>query len=83
MKLTKHGDYLYRLAHYGLINGYLVVGDDGLSVIDTGVAGTAKLLGRAVAQLQKPVRRILLTHAHIDHVGGLDKLAARYPEADP
>ena len=82
MKLTKHGDYLYRLAHYGLINGYLVVGDDGLSIVDTGVAGTAGLLGEAATQLQRPVRRILLTHAHIDHVGGLDPLYARYPEAE-
>ena len=82
MKLTKHGDYLYRLAHYGLINCYLVVEDDGLSIIDTGVAGTAVLLAEAAAQLQRPVRRILLTHAHGDHVGGLDRLCARYPEAE-
>lgn len=82
MKFTKHGDYLYRVAHYGLINGYLVAEDDGLSIVDTGIAGTAKLLGEAVTQLQKPVRRILLTHAHGDHVGGLDALYARYPEAE-
>ena len=82
MKLTKHGDHLYRLAHYGLINCYLVVEDDGLNVVDTGVAGTAKLLEEAAIQLQRPVRRILLTHAHVDHVGGLDALHARYPEAE-
>ncbi len=82
MKLTKHGNYLYRLAHYGLINCYLIVEDDGLSIIDTGVAGTAKLLVEAAIQLQRPVRRILLTHAHGDHVGGLDALYARYPEAE-
>ncbi len=82
MKLTKHGDYLYRVAHYGLINGYLVLESDGLSVVDTGVAGTARLLEQAVTQLQKPVRRILLTHAHGDHVGGLDRLHALYPEAE-
>lgn len=70
------------MTHYGFINCYLVVEDDGLSIIDTGVAGTAKLLGEAVTQLQKPVRRILLTHAHGDHVGGLDPLHTLYPEAE-
>ena len=82
MRLTKHGDYLYHVAHYRLINCYLVVEDDGLSIVDTGIAGTAKLLEQAVTQLQRPVKHILLTHAHGDHVGGLDQLCAHYSEAE-
>lgn len=82
MKLTKHGDYLYQVAHYGLINCYLVLEDDGLSIVDTGVAGTAGLLERAAQKLRQPVKRILLTHADDDHVGGLDGLHKRYPDAE-
>ncbi len=82
MSLSQHSPYLYRLTHYGVINCYLVVEDDGLTIVDTGIAGTAKLLERAVTQLQKPVKRILLTHAHGDHAGGLDALHALYPAAE-
>lgn len=81
MKLEQHGTYLYRVAHYGLINCYLVVEDDGLSIIDTGIAGTAGVLGEAVKQLRQPLKRILLTHADGDHVGGLDTLHGRFPDA--
>lgn len=82
MNLKQHGPYLYRLTHYGLINCYLVVEDDGLSVIDTGIGGTAPRITEAVASLSRPVRRIVLTHAHGDHVGGLDALHAHYPDAE-
>lgn len=82
MNLKQHGPYLYRLTHYGLINCYLVVEDHGLTVIDTGVGGTVPRIAEAVASLSQPVRRIVLTHAHGDHVGGLDVLHARYPEAE-
>lgn len=82
MKLTKHGGSLYRVAHYGLINAYVLVEEDGLSIVDTGIAGTAKLLEEAVTTLNLPVRRILLTHADDDHVGGLDRLHGRYPNAE-
>lgn len=82
MNLQQHGPYLYRLAHYGLINCYVVLEEDGLTLIDTGVAGTAPLLIKAVERLGRPLRRIALTHAHVDHVGGLDALHARFPEAE-
>jgi len=82
MNLKRHGPHLYRLTHYGLINCYLVLEDDGLSVVDTGVADTAPLIAKAVASLGGRVRRIVLTHVHGDHVGGLDALHDLYPEAE-
>jgi glyoxylase-like metal-dependent hydrolase (beta-lactamase superfamily II) len=56
---------------------YLIEDRDGLTIIDAGIASAAD---RIVAQLRgagrKPedVKRILITHAHPDHVGGLPRL---------
>jgi glyoxylase-like metal-dependent hydrolase (beta-lactamase superfamily II) len=61
-------------------NAFLVDGDDGLSIVDTGMAGTpTALLDAIVAAGRGPgdVRHILLTHAHPDHVKGAADLRRR------
>ena len=82
MNLKQHSPHLYRLVRYGLINVYLVVEGDGLTVVDTAVAGTETHIAAAAEKLGLPVRQILLTHADSDHVGSLDALHERYPEAE-
>ena len=55
----------------GVANAGVVVDDDGITVIDTlMVRSQWEPFAAAVAELDRPVRRIILTHAHIDHVGG-------------
>lgn len=55
----------------GVSNAGVVVDDDGLTVIDTlMVRSQWEPFAAAVAALGMPVRRLVLTHAHIDHVGG-------------
>jgi cyclase len=55
----------------GVSNAGAVVDDDGVTVIDTlMVRSQWEPFAEAVHQLGRPVRRLLLTHAHIDHVGG-------------
>jgi len=65
---------LCRLTRFGMINCFLVKEDDGLTLVDTGLAGSAPGILKAARTLGAPIRRILLTHAHIDHVGSTDNL---------
>src|SRR5207244_5596339 len=70
---------LVRLTRFGMVNCFLVREDDGFTLIDTGVAASAPGIRKAAQSLGAPIRRILLTHAHIDHVGSLDALVGEYP----
>jgi glyoxylase-like metal-dependent hydrolase (beta-lactamase superfamily II) len=66
---------LTRVVHRRLFNCYLVLEDDGLTLVDTGPRGAAPAVLAEVRRLEMPLRRILLTHAHEDHVAGVDPLA--------
>lgn len=61
------------------VNCYLVEEQDELTLIDTALSYSAAAILRAAEQIGKPITRILLTHAHSDHVGGLDRLKAKLP----
>ena len=73
---------LTRISRFGFVNVYLLAEDDGLTVVDTAIAGSAKPILAAASELGAPIARILLTHAHSDHVGSLDKLAEQVPDAE-
>jgi glyoxylase-like metal-dependent hydrolase (beta-lactamase superfamily II) len=63
----------------GIVNCYLIVDPDGLTLIDTGLPGEAKKILKYVEGLgRKPgdVKRIVITHADGDHVGSLAALKA-------
>ena len=54
--------------------------DDGLTVVDTGIAGSADAILDAVEVLGREpadVKEIVLTHYHDDHRGGAAELGAR------
>jgi glyoxylase-like metal-dependent hydrolase (beta-lactamase superfamily II) len=70
---------IHRVSRFGLVNAYLVVEDDGITVVDTTIKGGGKAIMKAAQQLGQPIVRIALTHAHGDHVGGVDELAAALP----
>lgn len=82
MKLTPHGDHLIQLSYYGFVNCYLVREEDGFTLVDAAVSGCGKAIVQAAHKLNRPIVRILLTHAHADHVGALDELHALLPEAE-
>ena len=58
-------------------NPYLIVDDDGLTLIDTGLPGSHKMILSYISRLGRTPReltRIILTHSDLDHVGGLGAL---------
>lgn len=71
-----------RITRYGFINCYLVREDDGLTLIDTMLPGSAKVILPAADKLGAPIVRIALTHAHGDHIGSLDQLHILLPDAE-
>jgi len=71
-----------RISRLGFVNAYLVRENDGLTVIDTMIGGSAGKIIAGAEAIGAPIVRILLTHAHADHIGSLDALKERLPEAD-
>jgi cyclase len=66
---------VYMLAGAGG-NVTVQVGEDGVLVVDAGTAETADALLGEIARVSegKPIRYIVNTHAHPDHVGGNERL---------
>jgi len=68
----------------GVANAGVIVEDDGLTVVDTlMVRSQWGPFAAAVGELDLPVRRCVLTHAHIDHVGGTRAFPAAAVYATP
>ncbi len=82
MKSTSHGNYLIKLTRYGMVNCYLVREDDGFTLVDTNLPGSAKGILAAAQAHGASIVRIVLTHAHNDHVASLDALKQELPEAE-
>jgi glyoxylase-like metal-dependent hydrolase (beta-lactamase superfamily II) len=60
-------------------NPYLLIDPDGLTLIDAGLPGSHRKILRYLAGLgyaSGDLKRILITHADFDHVGGLAPLKA-------
>jgi glyoxylase-like metal-dependent hydrolase (beta-lactamase superfamily II) len=85
MKTTPVGKFGLQLTRYGLINCYLVREEGGagqptsFTLIDTGLANSEAAILAAAAAAGLPIQRIVLTHAHVDHVGSVDGLASKLP----
>jgi glyoxylase-like metal-dependent hydrolase (beta-lactamase superfamily II) len=66
----------YSAAETGLlVNSYLVDTGDGIAVVDTGLLRSdARALRARLDALRAPLRAVLLTHPHPDHVNGTAEL---------
>ncbi len=59
-------------------NAYLIVGEDGLLLVDTGIAWAARGVLRYIRRLgfdPSAVKAIFITHGDGDHIGGLHAIA--------
>src|SRR4051794_12254589 len=61
---------------------YVVRGEDGIALLDTGPASSLSVTRAALDRLGiQRLDWILLTHIHLDHAGACGALAADFPEA--
>ncbi|MFT9598024.1 MBL fold metallo-hydrolase [Mesobacillus sp.] len=76
MRMIKEG-FLYQLTFMPRIfpvNCYFIEEEDGLTLIDAALPYSAKPILEAAEKIGKQIKRIVLTHAHGDHIGALDEL---------
>ena len=76
MKILAEGVYQLDL---GKANVFLLEGKDGLALVDTEVVGARERLEMALRKngfMLRDIKHILITHAHVDHVGGLREIQA-------
>lgn len=84
MKMIKR-NHLYQIAfmpNFFPVNCYLVEEEDSLTLIDAALPYCADSILKSVEKMGKPLKRILLTHIHDDHVGALDKIKGSNPEVE-
>src|ERR1700682_4907764 len=82
MKIRRHGRNLVMLTRFATVfpmNCYLVVEEDGLTLVDATTSSPAKEVAAQAAKLGLELRRLALTHAHGDHAGGVDGVLERFP----
>lgn len=82
MKTTRLGANLTQLTKWPVVfpmNCYLVLEEDGLTLVDSTTSSPAEVVSALVKQLGRELRRVALTHAHGDHVGGVAGVRQRFP----
>jgi glyoxylase-like metal-dependent hydrolase (beta-lactamase superfamily II) len=82
VRMLKNG-FLYQvtfMARVFPVNCYLVEEEDGLTLIDAALPYSMKGILKGAEEIGKPITKIVLTHAHEDHVGALDKIKEELPD---
>lgn len=71
-EIVQLADNVYQAFGFAASNVYMIIGDDGIIIVDTTETTTAAT--NVLAEFRKitalPVKTIILTHAHRDHVSG-------------
>jgi alkyl sulfatase BDS1-like metallo-beta-lactamase superfamily hydrolase len=77
-EVIKVTDGVYVAVGYGIANSILLEGTDGVVIVDTmeSVESAQRVLAEFRKISSKPVKAIVYTHSHPDHVGGAAVFAA-------
>ena len=82
MRIKELGPHLTQITKWPVVfpmNCYLVQEEDGLTLVDSTISSPAEDVAALVKRLGKQLRRVALTHAHGDHVGGVAGLRTMFP----
>lgn len=77
MKITQISDHIWSVRKWVFfpIHVWLVIEEDGVTLVDTGISSMASGIWNTIEKLQSgPLKRIMLTHGHLDHIGSLSLL---------
>jgi glyoxylase-like metal-dependent hydrolase (beta-lactamase superfamily II) len=80
MKIEQVSHHIWTLKSWFMIpvRVWVVVDGDGVTLVDTGFGSMANGILKFIDELGAgPLRRILLTHGHSDHVGSVNKIVSR------
>ncbi len=71
-RIERVGERIYAALGYDLANTILIRTDDGNVIVDPGMspARAARVREDLLAAAPGPVRAVVYTHSHIDHIGG-------------
>lgn len=82
MKATQISDHIWSLKTWIMIpiHVWIVTDEEGVTLVDAGIPQMANGILKFIKKLQAgPLKRILLTHGHSDHVGSIKRILQTYP----
>ncbi|MDH3680791.1 MAG: MBL fold metallo-hydrolase [Acidimicrobiia bacterium] len=71
-------------ADFGFVSAYVLARGNEVAIVDTGTDGNGGQIEQALAALSlgwADVDHVIVTHAHGDHIGGLDAVLTAAPES--
>ncbi|WP_394121480.1 MBL fold metallo-hydrolase [Planococcus donghaensis] len=83
MQMTKKGP-VYQLTfmpRFFPVNCYVVDEGTELTLVDAALSFNAKQILLSIKVMKKPLTQIIITHAHLDHMGALDAVKREWPDA--
>lgn len=82
MKAIQISPHIWTLKSWRVIQCrvWAVFEEDGITLVDAGMPFMAKGILDFLSRFpHAPLKRVLLTHGHVDHVGALPRILAKYP----